>query len=110
MSSARSGLEVDSRSASGHSTATPWRLVRADITGGKARFDFRDLPFGDYALVVHHDVNDNGVIDHDFAGLPKEPLGFSNGFKLGVFSGMPTLQKLRFAFDAKIGRVAVTVR
>jgi outer membrane protein len=59
------------------------------------------LAFGDYAVVVLHDGNDNGEVDHNFLGLPTEPLGFSNGFKLGLFSGKPTFEKLRFTFSSK---------
>jgi uncharacterized protein (DUF2141 family) len=88
----------------------PWRLVRADVQAGRARFELAELPFGVYALVVHHDVNDNGKIDHAWTGLPAEPLGFSNGFTLGLFSGMPTFDKLRFAFGAGARAVRITVR
>jgi uncharacterized protein (DUF2141 family) len=91
-------------------TAAPWRLVRADITGNQARFEFPDLPFGDYAVVVHHDENDNGKIDHGVLGLPAEPLGFSNGFELGVFSGAPTFEKLRVAFGERSSPLRLTVR
>lgn len=65
-------------------TGTPWRIVRAEVVGKRAHFQFSDLAFGDYALVVHHDVNGNGngEIDHNLFGLPSEPLGFSNGFTL----------------------------
>jgi uncharacterized protein (DUF2141 family) len=90
--------------------ATPWRLVRADIHDGRAVFEFKDLAFGSYALVVHHDVNDNGTIDHNAVGLPAEPLGFSNGFKLGLFSDKPTFDKLRFSFAPASTSTSVTVR
>jgi uncharacterized protein (DUF2141 family) len=59
---------------------------------------------------VHHDVNDNGRVAHDALGLPAEPLGFSGGFRLGLFSGKPTFAKLRFAFAAGGGALRVTVR
>jgi uncharacterized protein (DUF2141 family) len=91
-------------------TGTPWRLIRADIAGNKARFEATDLPFGDYAVVVHHDENDNGVIDHNLLGLPSEPLGFSNGFQLSLVSGRPTFDKLRFTFRAETAPLRVTVR
>ena len=89
---------------------TPWRTVRADIADGKARFEVPELPEGAYAVVVHHDVNDNGRIDHGVVGWPVEPLGFSNGFRLGLFSGKPSFEKLRFAFAAGSAPLAVTVR
>ena len=57
-----------------------------------------DLAYGPYAMVVFHDENDNGTLDHNVLRLPAEPLGFSKGFKLSLFSGMPNFEKLRFDF------------
>ena len=37
------------------------------------------LPYGEYAISVHHDNNANGKMDSNFIGLPKEPVGLSNG-------------------------------
>ncbi|GMG86315.1 DUF2141 domain-containing protein [Biformimicrobium ophioploci] len=37
------------------------------------------LPQGRYAIAVHHDDNANGEMDSNFIGIPKEPVGFSNG-------------------------------
>ena len=37
-----------------------------------------DLPPGNYAIKAFHDVNDNGEMDFNWMGVPKEPSGFSN--------------------------------
>lgn len=37
------------------------------------------LPYGSYAISVHHDNNANGKMDSNFIGIPKEPVGLSNG-------------------------------
>ncbi|MEX0297948.1 MAG: DUF2141 domain-containing protein [Kordiimonas sp.] len=37
-----------------------------------------DMPHGEYAIAVYHDVNGNEEMDRNFIGLPKEPYGFSN--------------------------------
>ena len=79
--------------------------TKADIRDGKASLAFPALPAGDYAVVVFHDSNDNGEIDHNLIGMPKEQLGFSNAFKLSLTSGLPTFDKLRFrhgTFDQSI--------
>lgn len=75
----------------------PWKRLRALPQDGRASFAFSDLPSGEYAVVVFHDENDNGKIDHNFLGLPSEPLGFSNGFVPGLIAGMPSFEKLKFA-------------
>jgi uncharacterized protein (DUF2141 family) len=89
---------------------TPWKSLTAEIHHGKASFSFEALAPGRYAVVVLHDLNDNGVIDHTFLRLPAEPLGFSNGFTLGVFSGKPTFEKLGFAIAGERATIAVQVR
>ncbi|MFZ6876103.1 DUF2141 domain-containing protein [Undibacterium sp. Di27W] len=71
--------------------------ISATIHDGKSNFVFPALPAGVYAVVVFHDANDNGTVDHNFFGLPVEALGFSNGFRVSLTSGMPNFEKLRFA-------------
>ncbi|MFC1452990.1 MipA/OmpV family protein [Verrucomicrobiota bacterium] len=44
-------------------------------------YRIRDVPAGEYALLVYHDENENGFIDRSFIGIPKEPLGFSRGYR-----------------------------
>ena len=43
--------------------------------------EFDNLNPGDYAIVVSHDINDNNKLDKSWAGIPKEPYGFSNNVK-----------------------------
>lgn len=71
--------------------------VTSTIHDGNAEMIFPAMPAGDYAVVVFHDDNNNHEIDHNWIGLPSEGLGFSNGFKLGLTSGLPTFEKLRFS-------------
>ena len=37
-----------------------------------------DLPAGVYAVTVYEDLNANRVLDHNFFGIPREPVGASN--------------------------------
>jgi uncharacterized protein (DUF2141 family) len=83
--------------------------IKADIRGGKASLAFPALPPGEYAVVVFHDANDNGVIDHKLIGIPSEELGFSNAFKLSFSSGLPTFEKLRFAHGESAQTIAIHV-
>ncbi len=38
---------------------------------------FVDVPPGTYAVAVIQDLNENGKLDKNFIGMPKEPLAFS---------------------------------
>jgi uncharacterized protein (DUF2141 family) len=72
-----------------------WEISEV-INGGHATLTFHALPSDDYAVVVFHDANNNGEIDHNFIGFPNESLGFSNEFKISITSGFPRFDKLRF--------------
>ncbi len=52
------------------------------------------LPAGEYAFRVMHDVNDNGELDSNFVGMPKEPWAMSNNAK-GNF-GPPSWKSVKF--------------
>jgi outer membrane protein len=60
-----------------------------------------DVPPGDYALVVHHDENGNRRIDRNFVGIPREPLGFSNGYQP---RGPPVFGRASFVLQAGASR------
>lgn len=83
--------------------------VSAPIENGFAAFRFSQLPAGSYAVVVFHDENDNGKIDHGLLG-PSEPLGFSGDFALSLFSGRPNFERLKFSFQASEQTLEVRVR
>lgn len=60
---------------------------------------FDNLPFGEYAFSIFQDVNDNGVLDTNLLGIPREPWGFSNNAR-GKF-GPPDFKAARFIVDGK---------
>ena len=50
---------------------------RQKVEQGKVKVVFDNLPFGDYAAVSYHDINENSEIDRNFIGIPKEPVAVS---------------------------------
>lgn len=87
-----------------------YRRAQVEIRDGKATFSFPDLAYGTYAVSVYHDENDNGMLDHNVFHFPAEPLGFSNHFQLGLTSGMPTFEKMKFQFAADTGILEIVVK
>ncbi len=87
----------------------PFR-VTSEIHDSEARLRFPPLAVGTYALVVFHDENDNGEVDHNFLHIPSEQLGFSNGFRPGIFAGMPRFEKLRFRLERPPEVVTLRIR
>ena len=47
-------------------------------SNGKCTGTFADVPFGKYAVSIFFDENQNGELDTNWLGIPKEPFGFSN--------------------------------
>lgn len=88
----------------------PHIRVKGEIKGGEATLTFPNMKYGDYAVRVFHDENGNGMLDHNFLSIPSEPLGFSNGFSLRVFSGLPTFEKLRFSFASGAKPLEIVVK
>ncbi len=89
---------------------TAYLRAQATISDKKAQLVFQNLKYGKYAVTVFHDENDNGILDHNLLRLPAEPLGFSNGFQMGLFTGLPSFEKLQFDFEPGAETIAVTVR
>ena len=88
----------------------PLARAAAQIDTGQATLIFPGVQHGNYAVVVFHDENGNNKLDHNLLRMPAEPLGFSNGFKLTLFSGLPSFEKLRFAFAAGAKPVVISVK
>lgn len=55
---------------------------------------FENLEPGQYAVSVYHDDNNNGKMDSNFIGIPKEAYGTSNGAK--GFMGPPKFNDAKF--------------
>ena len=77
-------------------------------TGLEHVMSFSDLPFGTYAIAVHHDVNGNDKIAHNWLHFPKEPYGASNGARSAF--GPPSFERAKFDFKADSQMVEVKVK
>ncbi|QLG45097.1 DUF2141 domain-containing protein [Costertonia aggregata] len=56
-----------------------------------------NLPKGKYALAVFHDENDNGKLDTNWLGIPKEKVAFSKA-KMKTF-GPPSFEECAFTVE-----------
>lgn len=64
------------------------RRIKTDQT----RLTFADLPNTTYAVVVHHDLNNNGKVDKSVFGIPTEPIGLSRYTSISL-SNLPAFRK-----------------
>jgi len=75
------------------------------IENNKVVFELQDIPYGDYAISVHHDENNDDKVNSNWIGIPKESLGASNDAK-GSF-GPPPFEKAKIAVDTE--QMSITI-
>jgi uncharacterized protein (DUF2141 family) len=71
-----------------------YKLAYKRIENGAVVIDFKDIPFGSYAVTMLHDENANMDIDFNFIGIPKEGYGASNN--AARYFGPPRYKDARF--------------
>ena len=74
-----------------------YKQAIVSINNNKATATFTDLPENSYAVAAFHDVNENGKMDTNFIGIPKEPIGISNNAK--GFMGPPKFNNAKFLLN-----------
>jgi len=79
-------------------TATGTVNRRVKVTGSTARCVFENVAPGTYAVMVHHDENDNGKMDKNLLGMPLEGYGASNNRTYALSA--PTWAESKFAVEA----------
>lgn len=65
---------------------------------GSVLLHIPDLPAGEYALAIFHDENDNGKLDTNWLGIPKEKVAFSIA-KMKTF-GPPKFKECAFRMNS----------
>lgn len=88
-------------------TDRPWQAAVVLPRDGSAEWAVR-VPYGTYALGVVHDRDDNGKLNTNLLGMPRERYGFSNDAR-GTF-GPPSFDDASFEVAESSVRVEVRVR
>lgn len=68
--------------------------AKAPISEGQAELVFSGIRPGNYAISIIHDENNNGKLDMNFLGIPKEGVGASNNSKKRM--GPPRFEDAKF--------------
>jgi uncharacterized protein (DUF2141 family) len=88
-------------------TGTTTRRVKA--TSDAARCVFEKVPPGTYAILVHHDENDNRKMDKNLLGIPLEGYGASNNHTYALSA--PSWDESKFVVEAAKPRaLAIALR
>jgi len=72
---------------------------------GSIKLSMGNFPPGQYAVSCFHDLNGNGKLDTNWAGIPTEPYGFSNNARPKFRA--PKWAEAAFALSAAGGTIAV---
>jgi len=84
-----------------------FRFAEVKPADGRATATFDTVPYGDYAIKIFHDENDNEKIDMGWRG-PTERYGFSNGAR--GFMGPPSFDAAKFSLDRADLRVEIELK
>ncbi len=85
-----------------------YQSVTAEVHDGQADYVFERLPYGDYAIKLYHDENNNGELDKNFIGIPSEDYGFSNNPR--TFFGPASYRDALFEFNAPEKTVTIHLK
>jgi len=95
-------------SAEGYKDSSKALMTKAvPVRNGKAEYDFKGVPFGEYAVTVYHDANGNNQLDKSIFGKPLEAYGFSNNAR-GII-GRPDYKKAVFTLEKAEMTMAISV-
>ena len=87
-------IGVFNRSESFLKQGTSFRTYVVAVEGNTETIVINDLPKGDYAFMLYHDMNSDGRLNQNILGIPTEPFGFSNNVKPKF--AKPTFEECRF--------------
>ncbi len=79
----------------------------AKVTAESVELRFSHVASGTYAVTVYQDVNDNGKLDTNWIGIPKEPVGVSNNPRPRM--GPPRFHDASFTMSESEQKVVVNL-
>ena len=85
------------------------QAFKADIrtvTEKNMLINFRDVPEGEYAVMVYQDLDGNKKLNRNLIGIPNEPYGFSNNPSL---MGPPSFEQLRFQHTERANELSISL-
>jgi uncharacterized protein (DUF2141 family) len=75
------------------------QVVKEPASPAGVSCNFSDLPAGVYAISIFHDENDDGVLNTNLLGMPKEGYGVSNNHVHSTRA--PDFEESSFRLDAQ---------
>lgn len=108
LKAAGGNLMVAVYNSEGNFLKGPVKAGGAPAAASDNKIVFKDLPEGEYAFAVYHDVNANGKMDKNVLGIPTEDYAFSNN-AMGKM-GPPSYAAAKFALPADGATLRVSLK
>ena len=84
-----------------------YKVIIAPIHDKKALITFDNLPYGFYALAIHHDKNLNIKMEN-FLGMPAEGWGLSQNI-IPIFH-LPSFEDCQFDVNKPVNKIGIVIR
>lgn len=81
------------------STTEQYKLIYQPVKNLSEIIIIDSLPKGSYAISLMQDQNENGEMEKNFFGIPKEPYGFSTNFR--PILSKPDFEDAEFYYDGR---------
>lgn len=85
-----------------------YRSASVNARENKTTLIFENIPYGEYAISLLHDENENGKMDTNLFGYPQEGYGISNNKTSGL--SMPKYKDARFQMDQSHKNLLIHLR
>lgn len=85
----------------------PVRAGVVEISDEQGTWTVEELPYGTYAVLVHHDINLSGTLERHWYGKPIEPTGASNDAPARF--GPPKFKNAKFQLESPTRTLTITV-
>jgi uncharacterized protein (DUF2141 family) len=82
--------------------------MKSEIKDNKVKVEFKNVPYGIYAISGYHDENKNGKLDTGMFGIPKEGTVTSNN-AVGKM-GPPKFEDAKFELNSSILKLEIKVK
>ena len=89
--------------------AKSYKIVRGKIANGVSTVSSDNIPYGQYAIGIYYDENNNNKLDKTWYGMPKEGVAVSNNASLGIFS-LPKFETAKFNFQALKNDILIKIK
>lgn len=84
------------------------RWGKSNVTSSSVIISINGIAFGEYAIAVLHDLNNNNVMDRDWLGLPEESYGISNNPENHI--SVPKYEEAKFKFSNTRDTIEIQMR